>query len=86
MQLYSTAFPSFATSAMIHDGTWYSFILHLATEKQRLYYRDLLDKSMKITRVNPSISKILHKQQIDMRYDKKKMVFGFPGTRSSCHC
>lgn len=42
---------------MIHDGTWYSFILHLATEKQRLYNRDLLDKSMKITRVNPNISK-----------------------------
>lgn len=42
---------------MIHDGTWISAILHLATEKQRKHYRDLLDKSMKITRVNPNISK-----------------------------
>lgn len=42
---------------MIHDGTWKSAILHMATYKQRKYYRNLLDELMGITRVKPNVSK-----------------------------
>ncbi|VVC37547.1 Hypothetical protein CINCED_3A024175 [Cinara cedri] len=77
MKLYSisNAFPS---SALIHEGTWISAILHLSTQKQRLYYRTLLDELMGINRVNPTILKILHKQNISIKKDKKKWCLAFP--------
>lgn len=48
---------------MIHDGTWISAIIHMATKKQRLYYRNLLDESLGISRAKTDVSKytIFHK-------------------------
>lgn len=77
MKLYSSSY-ILTNSAFIHDGTWISAILHLATKKQRLYYRNLLDELMGITRVKPNVSKILHKQQISMRSDTKEWCLAFP--------
>lgn len=42
---------------MIHDGTWVSAIIHLATRNQRLHYQTLLDELMGITREKPNVSK-----------------------------
>lgn len=42
---------------MIHDGTWASAILHLATRKQRIYYRNMLDESMGIIREKNNIDR-----------------------------
>ncbi|CAI6359211.1 unnamed protein product [Macrosiphum euphorbiae] len=77
MQLYSSSFV-LTNSALIHDGTWISAILHLATKKQRLYYRNLLDELMGLTRIKPNVSKILHRQQISMQRDTKEWCLAFP--------
>ncbi|KAL5238649.1 hypothetical protein ACI65C_006059 [Semiaphis heraclei] len=77
MKLYSSSY-ILTNSAFIHDGTWISAILHLATKKQRIYYRNLLDELMGITRVNPNVSKILHRQQISMQDDTKEWCLAFP--------
>ncbi|XP_060859268.1 saccharopine dehydrogenase-like oxidoreductase [Metopolophium dirhodum] len=77
MQLYSSSFV-LTNSALIHDGTWISAVLHLATKKQRLYYRKLLDELMGLTRVKPNVSKILHRQQISMQCDTKEWCLAFP--------
>lgn len=42
---------------MIHEGTWISAIIHMATRKQRLYYRKLLDESVGINRPKPNVTK-----------------------------
>ncbi|CAH1731636.1 saccharopine dehydrogenase-like oxidoreductase [Aphis gossypii] len=77
MKLYSSSFV-LTNSAMIHDGTWKSAILHMATYKQRKYYRNLLDELMGITRVKPNVSKILHRRQINMKADKEEWCLAFP--------
>ncbi|XP_060847112.1 saccharopine dehydrogenase-like oxidoreductase [Rhopalosiphum padi] len=77
MKLYSSSYV-LTNSALIHDGTWISAILHLATKKQRLYYRNLLDELMGITRVKPNVSKILHRRKISMQVDSKEWCLAFP--------
>ncbi|XP_025198349.1 saccharopine dehydrogenase-like oxidoreductase [Melanaphis sacchari] len=77
MKLYSSSFV-LTDSALIHDGTWISAILHMATKKQRLYYRNLLDESMGITRIKPNVSKILHRRQISTKVDKKNWCLALP--------
>ncbi|XP_015378852.1 PREDICTED: saccharopine dehydrogenase-like oxidoreductase [Diuraphis noxia] len=77
MSLYDSSF-TLTNSAHIHDCSWISFILDFATRKQRLYYRNLLDKLTGITRVKPNSSKILHRQQISMQNDNKEWCVAFP--------
>uniref|UniRef100_A0A2S2P170 Saccharopine dehydrogenase-like oxidoreductase n=2 Tax=Schizaphis graminum TaxID=13262 RepID=A0A2S2P170_SCHGA len=77
MKLYSSSYV-LTNSALIHDGTWKSAILHMATKKQRLYYRNLLDELMGITRVKPNVSKILHRRQISKQVDTKEWCLAFP--------
>ncbi|XP_026817220.1 saccharopine dehydrogenase-like oxidoreductase [Rhopalosiphum maidis] len=77
MKLYSSLYV-LTNSALIHDGTWISAILHMATKNQRLYYRNLLDELMGITRVKPNVSKILHRRQISMQVDTKEWCLAFP--------
>ncbi|XP_050528457.1 saccharopine dehydrogenase-like oxidoreductase [Daktulosphaira vitifoliae] len=66
MKLYRKSCSIFRTSAILHDNTYTSALLHLATKKERLQVRKLLDESMGInTRPIPNVTKILHKQNID---------------------
>ncbi|XP_008179776.1 saccharopine dehydrogenase-like oxidoreductase [Acyrthosiphon pisum] len=79
MEIYPSSFIyALPFSTFIHDCTWISTILHLATEKQRLYYRNLLDELMGITRVKPNVSKILHRRQTSMQSDDKEWCLAFP--------
>ncbi|XP_060860300.1 saccharopine dehydrogenase-like oxidoreductase [Metopolophium dirhodum] len=79
MYLYPSSFVHiFPMCTFIHDGTWISTILHLATKKQRLHYRNLLDELMGITRVKPNVSKIFHRRQTSMQSDNKEWCLAFP--------
>lgn len=77
LKLYSTKSPSLTASAAIHETTWISVVLLVATEKELRHYRNLLDESMGITRMKPNISKVFHKQQINMHSDKKHWCIAF---------
>ncbi|CAI6356855.1 unnamed protein product [Macrosiphum euphorbiae] len=79
MEIYTSSIVhALPLSTHIHDGIWISTILHLATEKLRLHYRNLLDELMGITRVKPNVSKLLHRRQTSMHSDDKEWCLSFP--------
>ncbi|XP_025191825.1 saccharopine dehydrogenase-like oxidoreductase [Melanaphis sacchari] len=76
MKIYLRSFVF--VSGFFHQSVWISALLHLASKTQRLFYRDLLDDLMGITRTQPNVSKILHYQQMSMLSDTKYWCLAYP--------